>query len=73
MELLTLAEVCRRLALSRPSVYRLVASGRLPAVRIVQALRFRTADVDALIDRSLTSAAPGPDSAGPRAGVGWAA
>lgn len=73
MDLLTLDQVCSRLSLSRPSVYRLVAAGKLPAVRIVQAFRFRADDVDALIARSLTTAAPDPHASGPRAGVGRAA
>lgn len=71
MTLLTLAEVAERLRVSQPTVHRMKASGKLPAVRFGRSVRFRPDDVDALIAASL--AAADPDAAGPRAGLGWAA
>jgi excisionase family DNA binding protein len=38
--LLTVAEVARRLRVSRATVYKLVAEGKLPHVRIGNAIRF---------------------------------
>jgi excisionase family DNA binding protein len=39
------------------TVYRMVADGRLPAVRIsAKALRFRQEDVDAFVEKHLTTA-----------------
>jgi len=70
MTLLTVADVARQLQVSRPTVHRLKASGKLPAVRFGRSVRFRPDDVAALIAACL--AAPDPDASGPRAGLGWA-
>lgn len=69
--LLTLAEVAERLRVSRPTVHRLAASGRLPVVRFGRAVRVRPEDLAAMLAASV--AAPDPAAAGPRAGLGWAA
>lgn len=71
MTLLTIADVAERLRVSQPTVHRLKASGKLPAVRFGRAVRFRPDDVAALI--AAATEAPDPDAAGPRAGLGWAA
>jgi excisionase family DNA binding protein len=44
-----LAEVARRLAISRAAAYRLVRSGQLPGVRIGQTWRVLRADFDAYL------------------------
>ena len=51
--LLTVREVGDRLNLSRQSVWRLARTGALPAIRLTEGaqLRFRSADVEALIER----------------------
>jgi excisionase family DNA binding protein len=49
-ELLTFAEVTAELRLSAPSVRKLVAAGQLPVIRLSGSLRFRRADLDALLD-----------------------
>ena len=70
-QLLTFAEAGARLRLSRNMLYRLIGDRRLTPIRFGRAVRFRAAEVDALI--SASAAAPDPHASGPRAGVGWAA
>lgn len=71
MTLLTVADVAEMLQVSKPTVHRMKATGRLRAVRFGRSLRFRPDDVAALIDAA--TEAPDPDASGPRAGLGWAA
>lgn len=49
VRLMTVRDVMNRFACSRATVYRLVARGVLPAVRIGKLTRFRPETVDALI------------------------
>jgi excisionase family DNA binding protein len=44
-------EVATFLAISRDSVYRLVRSGALPAVKVGERLRFRPEAIEAYLDR----------------------
>jgi excisionase family DNA binding protein len=46
VELLTIREACARLKLSRASMYRLIARGELPTVRIGRARRIILEDLD---------------------------
>lgn len=48
MRLLTAVEVANRLALAPITVRRLIASGRLPAVRLGRCVRVREGDLEAL-------------------------
>jgi excisionase family DNA binding protein len=50
-ELLTVADLARNLGVSRWTVYRLVRSGDIKAVRVGERIRFRPADVDAYLER----------------------
>lgn len=47
---LTLSEVAARTRLHQETVRRMVADGRLPAVKIAGRWRVRAADVDAMLD-----------------------
>jgi excisionase family DNA binding protein len=47
---LTVAEVAERMRVSKMTVYRLVHSGELPAVRFGRSFRLRRSAVDELID-----------------------
>jgi excisionase family DNA binding protein len=49
VELLTIREACARLKLSRASMYRLIARGELPTVRIGRARRIVLEDLDRFI------------------------
>jgi excisionase family DNA binding protein len=49
--LLTIPEVADELALSRSTIYELVASGRLETVRIGRARRVPRAALDAFVER----------------------
>jgi excisionase family DNA binding protein len=49
--LLTIGETADVLRISRPTVYRLLRSGDLHAVRVGQRHRFRREDIDAYLDR----------------------
>jgi excisionase family DNA binding protein len=49
MELLTIREACARLKLSRASMYRLIARGELPTVRIGRSRRVIREDLDRFI------------------------
>jgi excisionase family DNA binding protein len=50
--MLTVAQVCKVLAVSKQMVYKLVREGKLPAFRIGD-FRFLPADVDAFIERGM--------------------
>ena len=50
--LLTIDQVARRLLVSQATVYRLVSAGELPKLRIGGSTRFRSADVERLIEAS---------------------
>jgi excisionase family DNA binding protein len=63
LELMTVVEVAVLLRLKRSSIYAAAASGRLPSVclwrgRRKSLLRFRRADIEALIAGPSTSASP---------------
>ena len=69
--LLTVPEACRRLAISRATLYRLMGERRILPVKIGAAVRFKPDDLAAFIEASQATA--DPDAFGPRAGLGWAA
>lgn len=48
--LLTVAEACDYLRISRPSLYRLVKHQGLPCVRITSDMRFRLSDIEKWIE-----------------------
>lgn len=48
--LLKVPMVCEELELGRTKVYQLIASGRLPTVRIGRALRVRRIDLDRFVE-----------------------
>jgi len=50
-ELLTIAAVARVLGISRGSVYGLMRSGELPAIRVGERARFDPSDVRAYLNR----------------------
>lgn len=50
-KLLTVKEVCDRLAISDATLYRLINKGEIPTVKIGRSLRFDPADVAAYIER----------------------
>ena len=50
MQLLTPAETCQILGISRFQLYHLSAQGKLRKVKVGQRLRFRPQDVEAYID-----------------------
>ena len=49
--LLTIAELAQLLGIGRTTVYRLVKTGELRAVRVGERLRFRPEDVNAYLER----------------------
>lgn len=64
--LLTAAEVCEQLSVSRPWLYRAAREGRIPSVRLGGEdgpLRFVQADLDAWLERSRAAWRPGQSSA----------
>ncbi len=52
----TVAEVAKRLRLSNMTVYRLINSGELPALRIGKSYRLREEDVDRYLSARYTAA-----------------
>lgn len=56
--LLSLNEVAQLLSVSRPTVYRLIRSGELPAIRVGERLRFDQADVQSYLERHREGRAP---------------
>jgi excisionase family DNA binding protein len=52
----TVAEVARLLRVSNMTVYRLIQSGQLPAVRVGRSYRIREADVDRYLADQYTQA-----------------
>ena len=55
-DLLTVAELAQHLGISKWTVYRLVRSQELPAVRVGERIRFRPTDVDAYLVERRTAA-----------------
>jgi len=53
---LTVGEVARVLRVSNMTVYRLINSGRLPAVRVGRSFRLREEDLDHFVAGQLTRA-----------------
>lgn len=54
--LLTPGEVCERLCVSTPTLYRLMENGELPYIKIGRCRRIRREDVEALIQRNTVGA-----------------
>lgn len=54
-ELLTVAEVAETLRVSTMTVYRLVRSGEIPAVRVGRNYRIRRSDLDAYLEQQVVS------------------
>ena len=60
MELLTSRQVAKLLAIGHSTVYKLTATGKLPAVKLGRSVRYRLADVHRLIESStLPAVQPG--------------
>ena len=55
-QVLTVAEVARALRVSNMTVYRLISSGQLPAVRVGKSYRLREEDVDHYLAARFTEA-----------------
>ncbi|MFZ0058492.1 MAG: helix-turn-helix domain-containing protein [Acidimicrobiales bacterium] len=53
---LTVGEVAQTLRISNMTVYRLISSGQLPAVRVGKSYRLRDEDVDAYLAARFTEA-----------------
>lgn len=53
---LTALEVAERMRVSKMTVYRLIRSGKLPAVRVGKSFRVREEDVDKYLDSSYVKA-----------------
>ena len=54
--LLTVAEVADHMRVSNMTVYRLIKSGQLPAIRVGKNFRIRGRDLEAYLDASTTQA-----------------
>lgn len=63
-ELLTAAEVASRLRVSTMTVYRLIRSGELPAVRVGRNYRVRAADLGDYLEQQRVEPADFEDAAG---------
>ena len=50
--LATISDAQRMLSVSRSAVYALIASGRLPRVKIGRSARFRVSDIEKLVDEA---------------------
>lgn len=57
LSFLTTEEVLAYLKVTPRTIYRLIRSGELPAVRIGRQYRFRRTDLDGWLDRQRTTAA----------------
>ena len=53
---LTALEVAERMRVSKMTVYRLIRSGKLPAVRVGKSVRVRDEDVERYLDSSYVRA-----------------
>lgn len=62
--LLTAAEVAERLRVSTMTVYRLIRSGELPAVRVGRNYRVRAEELDRYLEQQVVDPATMPDAAG---------
>ena len=59
--LMTVQQVAAYLVIHKRTVHRLVDSGQLRALRLGRQIRFRRADVDALLTPATTGDEAGPD------------
>lgn len=66
-KLVSKADVCDALGIGMSTLNRILAAGEIPYYKIGGSVRFREADVDAYVRRSLVPAKPTPISAAPRA------
>lgn len=67
IELLTPREVAETMRVSTMTVYRLVKSGELPAIRVGKHLRIRAADLAAYLEARLVAAPDEEDGPWPAA------
>jgi excisionase family DNA binding protein len=56
VQFLTVGEVAAALRISNMTVYRLISSGQLPAVRVGRSYRLRVEDVDGYLAKRFTEA-----------------
>lgn len=63
-ELLTVAEVARRLSLSRSKVYELISAGDIPSIHIGRARRVAVIDLDHWITRLMKEQRPVEENRG---------
>jgi excisionase family DNA binding protein len=50
-ELLTLKELSRYLKISKPTLYKMVEQGKIPALKIANQWRFKKGDIDTWLER----------------------
>jgi excisionase family DNA binding protein len=62
--LLTARDVAERLSISTATVYKLVAAGAIPCLRVSNAIRFRAADLRTYVERIAPPGGSGPMGGG---------
>ncbi len=57
------AEAAELLGCSRPFIYKLIADGQLPSLKLGRSRRIRHSDLTAMIDAAVQVGSAGPDAA----------
>ena len=50
-ELLTLKELSKYLKISKPTIYKMVEQGKIPALKIANQWRFKRGDIDSWLEK----------------------
>jgi excisionase family DNA binding protein len=50
-ELLTLKELSKYLKISKPTIYKMVEQGKIPALKIANQWRFKKGDIDSWLEK----------------------
>jgi excisionase family DNA binding protein len=50
-ELLTLKELSKYLKISKPTIYKMVEQGKIPALKIANQWRFKKGDIDSWVEK----------------------
>ena len=60
-ELITLEELSRYLKISKPTLYKMVERGKIPALKIASQWRFKKEDINGWVEKQRKNKAKGSD------------
>lgn len=63
ISLLKISDICKQLSISRTTLYQLINRGDLKPIRVMGAVRFASADIDAYVEKLREEASESADRA----------